>query len=75
MVVLVCQEKKMDTAVSCVASQCKAKIMYCFKIKMGTAKFKRIIDQFSFSGKRRKEAFTFDNDSPSRTSTWLVSSR
>ena len=49
--------------------------MYCFKIKMGTAKFKRIINQFSFSGKRRKEAFTFDNDSPSRTSTWLVSSR
>ena len=25
---------------------------------MGTAKFKRIIDQFSFSGKRRKEAFS-----------------
>ena len=32
--------------------------MLCFKTQMGTGKFKRIIDKFSFSGKRRKEAFS-----------------
>ena len=30
--------------------------MLCFKTQMGTGKFKRIIDKFSSSGKRRKEA-------------------
>ena len=50
--------------------------MHCFKTQMGTGMFKRIIDQFSFSGKSRKKAFSSVNtDSPSRTSTWLVSSR
>ena len=50
--------------------------MHCFKTQMGTGMFKRIIDQFSFSGKSTKKAFSSVNtDSPSRTSTWLVSSR
>ena len=38
----------------CVASQCKAN----FKTQMGTGKFKRIINKFSLSGKRRKEPFS-----------------
>ena len=69
MVVLVCQERKMDTAVIVVVSPPNAG-----RRQMGTGKFKRIIDQFSFSGKRRKEVLP-NNDWSSRTSAWLVSSR
>ena len=29
--------------------------MHCFKTQMGTGKFKRIIDQFSFDGKEEKK--------------------
>ena len=56
MVVLVCQEKKRWVLLCRLSMQ---GWMHCFKTQMGTGKFKRIIHQFSFSGKRRKEAFSW----------------
>ena len=58
MVVLACQEKKMDTAVIFVVSPLNARLNALFKTQLGTGMFKRIIDQFSFSGKSRKKAFS-----------------
>ena len=48
----------MDTAVIFVVSPLKARLNALFKTQMGTGMFKRIIDQFSFSGKSRKKAFS-----------------
>ena len=48
----------MDTAVILLCGLSVQGSMLCFKTQMGTGKFKRIIDKFSFSGKRRKEAFS-----------------
>ena len=47
MVVLVCQEKKMDAALILLCRLSVQGSMLCFKTQTGTGKFKRIIDKFS----------------------------